>query len=232
MRYTKGSFITVPNKEGLRGMKPQTQCLFLWLCSYANETGKCFPSKKTLARDTGCSESSVLRSMKELEEAGFVIKQEKKDKKTGRNQSNEYTILIGEGVSVKGGGCQRDGGGGCQRDALTKSIDELNSDKVVSQSETVEGSQINKMIDGFADVNPSFSRLYPRKVEREACRRLIKQHGYEKILSIVAFLPKSNASRFAPTITTPLELEKNLGKLIAWGQKEKDTSHKGKKIFI
>lgn len=106
-----------------------------------------------------------------------------------------------------------------------------NTKQGVSQSETVEGSLINKVIDLFKDVNPSFARLYPRKAERDAIRRLVKLHGEEKVIAIVSFLPKSNADRYAPTITTPYELEKNLGKLIAWGQKQKDFS-KNKQVHI
>jgi hypothetical protein len=34
-------------------------------------------------------------------------------------------------------------------------------------------------------------------------------------------LPHTNAEQYAPTVTTPYELEKNLGRLVAFVQKQK-----------
>lgn len=95
-----------------------------------------------------------------------------------------------------------------------------------------EGNIINELLEGFKQVNPSYSRLYGQTPQRQALDRLVLQHGKEKTESMIAYLPKSNASRYAPSITTPVQLEANLGKLIAWAQKEKDTSSKGKKLRI
>jgi len=95
-----------------------------------------------------------------------------------------------------------------------------------------EGSIINEILEGFKEVNPSYSRLYAQKPQRQALDRLIEQHGREKIENVIGFLPKSNAHRYAPTITTPMQLEKDLGRLLAWAKKEKDNSGKGKKIRV
>ena len=95
-----------------------------------------------------------------------------------------------------------------------------------------EGSIINEVLEGFKEVNPSYERLYANKNQRLALDRLIVKHGREKVEGMIAFLPKSNAARYAPTITTPYKLEADLGKLAAWAQKEKDTSGKGKKLRI
>jgi len=215
MKYTKGSFITVPNKEALRGMKPQTQCLFLWLCSYANETGKCFPAQKTLSRDTGMSVRSIVRATDELIEAGILEKEVRSGK--DRTKSNNYFVLYG---------------GDTNEPVKKKSKPKPEPVQAEVVEEKVAGADINKLIDAFVDVNPSFNRLYKMKGQRDACRRLIEQHGLEKMVATAHFLPKSNTNRFAPTITTPYELEMNLGKLVAWGEKQKDFSHKGKKIVV
>jgi len=55
MKYQKGSFITVPNSEALKGIHATAQCLFMWLCYHANQDGKCFPSRKRLAELCGAS---------------------------------------------------------------------------------------------------------------------------------------------------------------------------------
>lgn len=109
--------------------------------------------------------------------------------------------------------------------------DRLDNDKdTVAQSATGEGALINKVMEGFKEVNPSYGRLYAQKPQRAALGRLIKQYGVEKLEAMIAYLPTSNAARYAPTITTPYELEKNLGKLLAWAQKQND-SGKGKNII-
>ncbi len=221
MRYSKGSFITVPNKEALRGMKPATQCLFMWLCQYANTTGKCFPSKKTLATDTGMSESAVLRSMKELEDARLVIKENRTDKKKG-NKSNLYHILIW-GVSERQEGGVRGTREGVSDVPTNSNHIELKPDNSTppQDGEGVDGALVNKLIDAFVDVNPSFTLFYRRKNQRDAAKRLIAQHGLERMIAVVKFLPTSNRVKFAPTITSPTQLEERIAALFAWAEKEK-----------
>lgn len=91
---------------------------------------------------------------------------------------------------------------------------------------------INPVIELFKDINPSYTRLYAQKPQRAALERLIKTHGIEKITSVITFLPRSNGAKYAPTITTPIQLEIKLGELLAWSQKQKDTSSRGKNIII
>lgn len=233
-KYTKGSFIVVPNKDALRGMKPQTQALFLWLCHYANTSGKCFPAKKTLAADCGMSEASVLRSMDELIKACLVEKTIRKQK-GDRNQSNVYTVMFG------GGGCHTDtqgvshsNPGGYPSDALTQLSKELDPFKSAQGAETQEaekkqeedlkkadGAAVNKVIDAFARVNPSFDRLYRMTPQRDAVRRLVKKFGLEQVINGVHGLEITNKMKGTPIITTPIQLEQNLGWLIEAMKKKK-----------
>lgn len=91
--------------------------------------------------------------------------------------------------------------------------------KVALQS---NAEDISFIIDLFKEVNPTHERLFGMPPQRSAVDRLLVKFRKEKLEGMVKFLPKSNASRYAPTITTPVQLERDLGKLIAWGQKEKD----------
>lgn len=93
-----------------------------------------------------------------------------------------------------------------------------------SGGEPSDNKQISELIDLFKEVNPSYRTLFARKPQRSAAERLIKEHGFDRVASMIAFLPRSNAARYAPTITTPYELESNLGRLKAWADKQKDTS--------
>lgn len=85
---------------------------------------------------------------------------------------------------------------------------------------------INPLIELFKEVNPNYERLYANKNQRAALERMIKKHGIEKMAAIIQFLPTSNANKYAPTITTPYNLEAKLGDLIAWGQKQKKAQRK------
>lgn len=92
-------------------------------------------------------------------------------------------------------------------------------------------ARVNEIIHEFKGVNPSHKLLYARNSQRKPVERMLEAMGYEKLISIVKFLPRSNASRYAPTITTPAQLEENLGKLFAWAQRQKEGNGKGKEII-
>lgn len=95
MRYEKGSFVVVPNKEHLRGLEPIVQTIFFWLCSYADEYGTCYPSRTTLAKDCGVSIRSIDRAVEKLEEKNLLIKDVRR-KNEKENLTNMYYITIPE----------------------------------------------------------------------------------------------------------------------------------------
>lgn len=92
MKYEKGSFILVPNKEVLRGKGSAVQLVFFWLCDYADKKGVCFPSRKTLSKDSSLSLPTIDRSIKELCILGLITK----TKRFSENEqlSNLYQINI------------------------------------------------------------------------------------------------------------------------------------------
>jgi hypothetical protein len=57
-------------------------------------------------------------------------------------------------------------------------------------------------------VNAGASRWYGQKVQREACRLLIKQFGMPLVMKVVAFLPTTNTrpAYECPSVTTPSQL--------------------------
>lgn len=92
MKYERGSFITVPSREMLRGIHPTAQTLYMWLCGYANETGTCFPSRKTLADDVGCSERTIDQMVDILRERELLKVNPRMD--GDKQLSNLYTVLV------------------------------------------------------------------------------------------------------------------------------------------
>ncbi len=58
-----------------------------------SKTGECFPSIKTIAKDTNLSKSSVQRGLKELLTAGVIVKKARFKAGSGAQTSNLYTIV-------------------------------------------------------------------------------------------------------------------------------------------
>lgn len=95
----------------------------VWLCMCDHVSGSrygassVFPSVGTIAKWTKCSESTVKRTMRRLEELGFLRVTQRFD--GSRQTSNEYTLV--SGVSdCTGGGCQIDREGAVNLTDLNK----------------------------------------------------------------------------------------------------------------
>jgi len=111
------------------------------------------------------------------------------------------------------------------------SKDNISKDKEISTSHSDGVDKINPIISLFESVNPSFKRLYANKTQRSAVERLVAEHGYEKTAHMVKELPKIIYKPFAPKVTTPLELERDLGKLITFSRQSKGVvATKGKAV--
>lgn len=103
-----------------------------------------------------------------------------------------------------------------KRNTITKEILIQNT-----ASSNADAVNINPLIDLFKSVNPSYEKLYANKTQRAALKRLVDKWGVEKIKSIIEVLPKTNIQKYAPVITTPLQLENKIGQLIAFIQKQR-----------
>lgn len=113
-----------------------------------------------------------------------------------------------------------------EQPTINQPLTTYKNDKKVKNDKKIPASQddalIPVVIDLFKEVNPSFQRLFGMPPQRAAAQRMVKQYGLERLSSMIAFLPKSNSSKFAPTITTPVQFEQKIGELVAWSQKQKD----------
>lgn len=68
-------------------------------------------------------------------------------------------------------------------------------------------TEIPLVIAAFAEFNPACKHYYGNKTQRTAADHLLTEHGLEKLLAVIRFLPLSNGKEYTPTITTPLQLE-------------------------
>ena len=83
------------------------------------------------------------------------------------------------------------------------------------------GAEINALIALFEPVNPAFERLFANRTQRAAIERLVKKFGYEKIEGSIRAAAMVCGQEYAPTITTPVQLESKLGSLAAFVKRAK-----------
>ena len=81
-------------------------------------------------------------------------------------------------------------------------------EKPVEQNK--EDKDIAELINlfGVHGVNAGNTRWYANTTQREACRLLLKQFGFDTVAQVISILPKTNSKPAyeVPTITTPLQL--------------------------
>jgi hypothetical protein len=94
MKYEKGTFIVVPNKNYLFGKPSWQQSLFFWLCSFSNDQGECFPSRDKLAEAMDCDVRTVDKYMAILVQDGVIKKTKRRNSGNKTNKSNLYQIQV------------------------------------------------------------------------------------------------------------------------------------------
>jgi hypothetical protein len=102
-----------------------------------------------------------------------------------------------------------------------------NVKKVKNDKNTTGGvppQEVVQIIDAFKQVNPSYQKWFANVTQRGAIDRLIKIHGLDRLLHVIAFLPKSNTIPYIPTITSPFQLEEKWADLEAGLTKLKNKS--------
>lgn len=78
---------------GLEGINPARKFVLVTLANYADENNSCFPGQDKLARDVGTSVSTVRRALKELEEAGYIVR-ERRYREDGYRSSDRYFLQV------------------------------------------------------------------------------------------------------------------------------------------
>lgn len=198
---------------------------------------------KDIADDMGVHENSVSANLIKLEEEGYieklitphgirikVINAKKKFGKKGFTENSEG----GSQKTVKGvtensePNIRHYNDNTVRQEIEAKASGTEDSEKILSQ-----GAIENDLLDAFKGVNPNFEKLFANTNQRKAIKEMMKKFPADRLKAMIKYLPKSNASRFAPTITTPIQLQTDMGKLVAWAQKEKaKAGSKGKTLII
>lgn len=124
---------------------------------------------------------------------------------------------------------QTDTKGSIQKDTHKRKTKET----ITKERNTTElrSGEIVSVIDKFEDTNPSFKKWYGNTTQRSAIGRMLETHGTERLLKVVALLPRIKGKPYFPTITTPLQLEDKWASLETAFMRLKNEKPK-KKIYV
>ena len=197
--------------------------------------GRCTASNATLATVAATNLRSVSNSLQRLEDGGYIERVFKDAAK--RNRAEIITKISFKQASKSLAAWMKPVSSLDERRDSSldeQSINKGNTKASLKPKTAAHSADAEKAIGEaiflFQEVNPSYKTLYNRKPQREAAHRLITQFGFEAVKRMIAYLPKSNAERYAPTITTPSQLEMKLGELKAWADKQRSSGKTGKGI--
>ncbi len=84
------------NRVYAANLPSRAKTVMFYLINRANKELTCFPAVPTIARETGMSERTVQRSLKELSEVGFVAKTPRY-RDNGGQSSNLYKLNVDAG---------------------------------------------------------------------------------------------------------------------------------------
>ena len=172
------------------------------------KNGQLITGSKTLSQETNIPESTIEDILKFLEN-----QQQIRQQKTTKFRI--ITILKWDMYQQKNNKSNNKATTKQQQADTNKNDknDKNDKNKILA---TQESCEVNKFISLFKDINPSYERLFPNKNQRQAIERMVKKWGEQKVENSIKALKDIINKPFAPKITTPIELERDLGKLIAF----------------
>lgn len=208
--------------------------VYLCLCRHADRHQESFPSVETMAEKTGVSRDSVMRGLKQLIEWNIISKQRER-RKDAKWLNNRYILLDKSVWKEKPSSTQQHGKAksqiepsqvaneGVSQVAVSDTKDTHKKDTHTKDTHLATQSVANTTIELFKEVNPTYERLYSNTTQRKAAERLVSKFGMEKVTLMVAACKAAMSDRYAPKITTPFALEKDMAKLIAWYNNQKQS---------
>lgn len=191
----------------------------------AIKKGQFITGRKALSIKTGINESKIERILKYLE-SEQQIEQQKTTKYRLIIIKNWYNYEIKNSkVNNKRTTSEQ------QVNTNNNDNNDKNVKKSISHSDK-SPDEINLLIEKFKDINPSYQTLFRNKTERRAAGELIKQYGLPKMLDGVDTLLTIISKPYAPKITTPYQLQRDMGKLKAYIEQDNNSSKKRETISI
>lgn len=226
--------------------------VYIQMKRITGEDGTCWTSQSTLSKQCGISVNRLKKSIRYLVEHGWIKQIGKKEviTKGGVQEVNEYRVAdlwktnidfyeskgvshentpLPKGVSRKQQrGITDEPQGVSPGDDKEEPIQEEPSNKIQQRQDVAD--EINPIIELFKPINPSYAKLFANTTQRAAVKRLLQTVGRGTLEEALAIIPITNGMQYAPTITTPLQLEDKISQLQSFIRKTKDKLPKITKI--
>lgn len=216
--------------------------VYLCLCRHADRHQESFPSIEGMAEKLDISRDSVMRGIKSLIDWNIISKvRERRKDATWLN--NRY-VLIDKSVwkpkpntqvadSNMDNQVANDGVAKSQIEPIQVAVSDTKDThtKVTHYKEATQSvAGMNELIDLFKGVNPMYTDFFKNTTERKAIEHVVSKLGFEKTKNLLVALPEIVSKKFAPKITKPTELKRDLGKLVLFFKQESQYKNKVKLI--
>lgn len=188
--------------------------------------GRCFAGNDRIAKILGTTPRVIQNSLTNLEKNGYILRMYKDSAKRNRIEIRGLIAmrhLSPSGDTPAASDPQVTGElptGDRASDPQVTRIRKGNKKRELEHIAPQGGAEVNRLIELFKEVNPSYERLFAIKTQREAIERMRKKFGSEKLEGTIAFAVSVSGKSYAPTITTPLQLEMKLGQLLDYYKRE------------
>lgn len=202
------------------------------LCRHANHlTQTSFPSIENMAEKLGIGRDSVLKGLASLEKWGIIKKEKCRNEKTGKWLHNSYTLVDKKfwvekpHVDNTDVDNQVDNSGSPSRYERLSQVgvaDTKDTHIKVTHITPTTGVVEGQFIELFSVINPTYTYLFARQNQRDACKRLLKLRGLEDWAKVINFIASRRADRFCPRISTPLQLEQKYAELESYAASLKE----------
>ncbi len=219
MKINPPAFILIPYQlladERIKPVEEKLYGFIYWFTRLKNE--RCTAGNDALAQLVQTTPGVIQNSLTNLEKRGYIRRVFKDRNKRVREEI--IPLIDFANVETRSNEVE-----------TPKTPKAARSRKAAKTKEVVpvdeQGATINKLLELFKEMNPSYERLYAIRPQRAALERLIKKHGLEKTERMIQAAASAYGKDYAPTITTPVQLETKLGALASYWQRENTKSNK------
>lgn len=216
--------------------------VYVSLCRHAdNDEQKCYPSQKTIAEEISVTEKTVREYIKLLVKHRVI--EIKKERHGGKWMNSVYYLLdksqwIYPSVIITDGSPTVMNVKNQRKPLPLKDTQSSNTtsykdkDTQLVKANAFTGKDVNDLIDLFKAVNPDHERLFGNKTEQRAMKEMVEKFGLEKMRATIVYVEKTNGEKFAPVITKPTELQRNLANLISFFKRSEGDKSKNKIVNL
>mgnify|MGYP001600622752 FL=1 len=216
-------FTIIPNYI-VNHSTPYEQAIYLYMKRVAGETGTCWTSNQEIGKKLQCSRNTISKYRNKLIKRGWIEIVGSKKVGTTKQTVPEYKIIdlwelnnnfyTNKNKEVSNNDTLQEVSSSDEKvstvDGKVSPVGHKEEPIKKNQEEDTEQSSgnVNLLIKEFENINPACKTYYARPPQRNACKGLISDYGFERVRSVIEkTLPRTNELQFFPTITTPIQLQ-------------------------